>query len=107
MPKEKIEMHYWKTRPDQYMSDCADRLKGRAHCLSYNDGPMKSDMREAEHCLNTRNTYVDGATVRNALGASRQMTAAERLAWWIFGAVPTDAVANRKRRRAANIPPNR
>ena len=77
-------------------SELANKARGVACCLSYNNGEhedaAKRLLREMAHRLDAKNIRVhkkrDGFLIASALGSSRYMTLKESLAYRMFGAIP-------------------
>lgn len=77
-------------------SDLTDKARGVARCLTYNDderqAAAKHMLLEMAHRLDTLDVKVrktgDGLLIANALGASRLATIKEKVAFYVFGAVP-------------------
>lgn len=77
-------------------SQLADRARGCARCLTYNEGAPQA---EAKHLLLEMARRLDSTNIRahkkrdgllliSALGQSRYATLKERIAYRLFGALP-------------------
>lgn len=77
-------------------SELADKARGIARCLTYNEGKheaaAKQMLRELAHRLDLRSVKVvkqrGRLLLRNALGQTRRLTLKERVAYGVFGVRP-------------------